>query len=62
MDELVAGSDDFSIRVFKGEEMVFDINEQSKIQFLKKIHKQIFGYSLANGGYGVYHGKKRLWR
>lgn len=26
-DELVAGSDDFSIRVFKNEEMIFDINE-----------------------------------
>lgn len=31
VDELVVGSDDFSIRVFKGEEMIFDINEQSKI-------------------------------
>jgi Bardet-Biedl syndrome 2 protein len=36
-DELIAGSDDFSIRVFKSEELIFDINEQSKIQFLKKI-------------------------
>jgi Ciliary BBSome complex subunit 2, middle region len=26
-DEMVAGSDDFSIRVFKGEELIFDINE-----------------------------------
>jgi Bardet-Biedl syndrome 2 protein len=30
-DELVVGSDDFSIRVFKNEEMIFDIQEQSKI-------------------------------
>lgn len=61
-DELIVGSDDFSIRVFKNEEMVFDIQEQSKIQYLKKVHKQIFVYSLQNGAYGVYHGKKRLWR
>ena len=61
-DELVVGSDDFSIRVFKGEEMIFDINEQSKILFIRKIHKQIFGYALVNGAFGVYHGKKRLWR
>ena len=61
-DELIAGSDDFSIRVFKNEELLFDINEQSKIQFLRKIHRQIFAYSLANGTYGVYHGKKRLWK
>jgi hypothetical protein len=22
----------------------------------------LFGYALQNGGYGVYHSKKRLWR
>jgi Bardet-Biedl syndrome 2 protein len=26
-DELIAGSEDFSIRVFKDEELIFDINE-----------------------------------
>ena len=61
-EELVVGSDDFSIRVFKNEEMIFDIQEQSKIQYLRKINKQIFAYSLSNGAYGLYHGKKRLWR
>ena len=61
-EELIVGSDDFSIRVFKGEELIHDINEQSKIQYLKKINKQIFAYSLQNGAYGVYHSKKRLWR
>ena len=30
-EELIVGSDDFSIRVFKSEEMIFDIQEQSKI-------------------------------
>jgi hypothetical protein len=29
---------------------------------LRKINKQIFAYSLTNGAYGLYHGKKRLWR
>jgi hypothetical protein len=38
-EELVVGSDDFSIRVFKSEELIFDINEQSKISFIVKIHK-----------------------
>lgn len=60
--ELVAGSDDFSMRVFKSEEMIFDINEQSKIAFIKRINKCIFGYALTNGTYGVYYGKKRLWK
>jgi hypothetical protein len=29
------GSDDFAIRVFKGEELVFDINEEAKIRSIK---------------------------
>jgi Bardet-Biedl syndrome 2 protein len=61
-DELLAGSDDFSIRVFKHEEMIFDINEASKVILLTRISRSIFGYSLASGGYGVYHKSKRLWR
>lgn len=61
-DELVVGSDDFSIRVFKGEELIFDINEQSRIAFLSRIKKQIFAYALSNNSFGVYNSKKKLWR
>lgn len=60
--ELVVGSEDFSIRVFRMEDMLTDINEHAKIQFIKLIYKGIFGYSLTNGAYGVYYGYKRLWR
>jgi len=58
---LVVGSDDFAIRVFKGEELVFDINEESKVRSLKQIDVNIFGYCLENGTYGVYYSRKRLW-
>ena len=37
VDELVAGSDDFAIRIFKGEEIIEDITEKSKVAFLSKI-------------------------
>ena len=60
-DELIVGSDDFAIRVFKGEELVFDINEESKIRSLKLIQDNIFGYCLENGVYGCYYSRKRLW-
>ena len=53
-DELVAGSDDFAIRVFKGEEIIQDITEKSKVVDLSKISDAAFGYSLSNGAYGVY--------
>ena len=60
--DLVAGSDDFSIRVFKGEELIFDINESAKIKALNRIKQNIFGYALANGTYGVYYTRKLLWK
>lgn len=55
------GSDDFAIRVFKGEELVFDINEEAKIRQLQVIRDNIFGFSLENGSYGCYYSRKRLW-
>lgn len=62
-DEMLAGSEDFSIRVFKQEEILHDINENAKILAIKTINKKnVFAYALMNGAFGVYHGKKRLWR
>lgn len=63
-EELLVGSDDQSIRAFKGEEFVHDIQEMSKIVHLTRFggNRSLFGYALQSGGYGVYHSKKRLWR
>lgn len=46
--ELVVGSDDFSIRVFRHEELIFDIKESSKIAFVSKIDRACFGFALSN--------------
>ena len=59
--ELLVGSEDYSIRVYKGEELIFDINEDSKIQFLSKIKNSSFAYSLNNGAIGVYSGSQQKW-
>ena len=61
-EELVAGSDDFAIRVFKGEEIVHDITEKAKVQLLTAIAGTLFGYALSNGAYGIYNGKKKIWK
>mmetsp|Transcript_24131 Transcript_24131/g.32896 ORF Transcript_24131/g.32896 Transcript_24131/m.32896 type:complete len:212 (-) Transcript_24131:1501-2136(-) len=61
-DELAVGSDDFAVRVFKQEELIFDINESSKILSLANIRRNVFGYLLSNGTYGVYYSRKRLWQ
>ena len=36
----------------------------SKIALLTRfgVNRQLFGYALQNGGFGVYNQKKRLWR
>ncbi|RLN51374.1 hypothetical protein BBJ29_000638 [Phytophthora kernoviae] len=61
-DELVAGSDDFEIRAFQNEEVVFECTETSRVLALTPIKKQMFGYALQNGTVGVYKGKHRAWR
>ncbi|GLD94916.1 hypothetical protein PINS_up003541 [Pythium insidiosum] len=61
-EELVVGSDDFEIRAFQQEEIVYETTETSKILALTPIQKQLFGYALQNGTVGVYKGKSRAWR
>lgn len=61
-DELVVGSDDFEIRAFQNEEIVYECTETSQILALTPIQKHMFGYALHNGTVGVYKGKHRAWR
>jgi Bardet-Biedl syndrome 2 protein len=61
-DELIVGSDDFEIKAFQQEDIVFELMETSKIVALCPIQKQLFGYALINGTVGVYKGKHRVWR
>ena len=68
--EMVVGSDDYEIRVFRQEELIHEISETDKVQFLcplvsssGKIPSKYFAYGLANGTVGVYDGvNSRLWR
>lgn len=62
VDQLLAGSDDFAIRVFKGEEIIHDITEKSKVTHLTRISGQTFGYALSNGAYGIYTNTKKHWK
>ena len=56
------GSDDFAIRIFKGEEIIHDIAEKAKVVGLSRITSTSFGYALSNGAYGVYNLKKKQWK
>lgn len=60
---LLVGSDDFEIRVFRNEEMLYEISESDRVNLLTAVDKSLFGYGLANGTVGVYSNPKtRLWR
>lgn len=48
-DELIVGSDDFAIRVFKAEDLIYDTNESAKILALTTIKRNVFGFCLENG-------------
>ena len=60
--ELLAGSEDFELRVFKNENIIKEISEADRIIFIVPMNQKMFAYALANGSVGVYEGKKRLWR
>ena len=60
--EVMAGSDDFEIRAFHGEDLIEEITEADKITHLHGVRDSIFAYGLNNGTVGVYDGTRRLWR
>ncbi|XP_055796275.1 Bardet-Biedl syndrome 2 protein homolog isoform X1 [Salvelinus fontinalis] len=61
-NELLVGSEDFDIRVFKEDELVSEIPENETVTSLCHMHGSRFGYALANGTVGVYDRTARYWR
>ncbi|KAJ7408966.1 Bardet-Biedl syndrome 2 protein like protein [Willisornis vidua] len=60
--ELLVGSEDFDIRVFKEDEIVAEMSETETITALSPMYGSRFGYALANGTVGVYDKTSRYWR
>ena len=60
--ELVVGSDDFDIRVFRGEEVIAETTEAERIVGLTDLSGVTYGYALGNGTVGVYSRGARAWR
>ncbi|KAK7891931.1 hypothetical protein WMY93_023894 [Mugilogobius chulae] len=61
-NELLVGSEDFDIRVFKEDELVAEMTENETVTSLCHMHDSRFGYALANGTVGVYDRNSRYWR
>ncbi|XP_035213893.1 Bardet-Biedl syndrome 2 protein-like isoform X2 [Stegodyphus dumicola] len=61
-NELIVGSEDFDIRVFRNDVIIAEMTETEAVTGLCKVMGQHFGYALANGTVGVYKGVDRSWR
>ncbi|KAM8946161.1 BBSome complex member BBS2 isoform 2-T2 [Pelodytes ibericus] len=61
-NELLVGSEDFDIRVFKEDELVAEMTETETITSLCPMYGSRFGYALSNGTVGVYDRTARFWR
>uniref|UniRef100_A0A8C9A0B4 Bardet-Biedl syndrome 2 protein homolog n=1 Tax=Prolemur simus TaxID=1328070 RepID=A0A8C9A0B4_PROSS len=60
--ELLVGSEDFDIRIFKEDEIVAEMTETEIITSLCPMFGSRFGYALSNGTVGVYDKTARYWR
>ena len=61
-NELVVGSEDYDIRVFRDDEIICEMTETEAIIELTRLDNGRFGYALSNGTVGVYEKSNRLWR
>ncbi|CAG0880919.1 unnamed protein product [Cyprideis torosa] len=60
--ELIVGSEDFEIRVFKEDAILTEVSETESVTHLTSLGGPRFGYALANGTVGVYEKATRWWR
>ncbi|PIK53965.1 putative Bardet-Biedl syndrome 2 protein-like [Apostichopus japonicus] len=62
ISELIVGSEDYDIRVFREDEIIAEMTETEAITALCPMTAGRFGYALANGTVGVYNKTSRYWR
>ncbi|CAH8460393.1 unnamed protein product [Heterobilharzia americana] len=61
-NDIVVGSEDYIIRVFRGDSFCHEISETDVICKLVSLGGEYFGYGLKNGTIGVYNRTSRIWR
>ena len=60
--QLVVGSEDYDIRVFREDQLIAEMQETETIISLCPLIGAKFGYALANGTVGIYERTNRHWR
>ena len=61
IDVLFVWTDDFTIRVYKDEEPILEINENTNIVIIVPLQDYYFCYGLETGIVGLYKGKEKKW-
>lgn len=61
-NELIVGTKDFEIKVYKKDNLLWDAKETASITTLIGLPHRRFVYSVGNGTLGVYEMAQRLWR
>ncbi|CAF3181696.1 unnamed protein product [Rotaria socialis] len=61
-NELVVGSEDYDIRVFREDQLIAEMQETETIVSMCPLDGARFGYALANGTVGIYERSNRHWR
>jgi Ciliary BBSome complex subunit 2, middle region len=56
--ELIVGCEDSSINIFKGEELIYEIDESSPVELLASFGIKHFGFALKNRSFGVYENRR----
>lgn len=62
LNELLVGTDDYTIRFYQNESVIFEINENTKIIQVEFISQEWFAYALENGTVGVYKDHEKKWK
>ncbi|KAJ8947859.1 hypothetical protein NQ318_010005 [Aromia moschata] len=62
LNEIIAGAEDFNIRVYKGHQTIAQYTETEVVTNLVALPENRFAYSVSNGTVGVYEQDVRLWR
>ncbi|KAJ8980338.1 hypothetical protein NQ317_008046 [Molorchus minor] len=62
LNELIVASEDFNIRIFKGNQVLATLVETEMVTNLIPLPEHRLAYSVSNGTVGAYEQEKRLWR
>lgn len=62
LNELVVSSEDFNIRIYKGDQIIGEQTETEVVTGLAALPENRFAYTVSNGTVGVYEQDVRLWR